>query len=349
MSKFVCDKCKKEFSRKDNLKRHQKTSCNGGKQVATPDQCIEIADLILKQLPKRQRLKVKVPRKGDLKPEIWLLQFSDLHYGLLVKPVEVGGLSEYNPTIAKERLEYLAETMIRLLEYYPARPRELVIASLGDVVEGAIMRGNQQSNIEFGIINQAILVSELLTDFIVSLSKYFPRIRFYGVSGNHGRLTKGITDSHPSENLDRMVYYIVKERVKQMQGITVDYTESQHMIVQIGDKKFWLEHGDTVKSWTGIPFYGGKREKANIADILAQFGLYADYMLVGHHHDPAIFSGLFYNGSFVGGDLFSIGRIRRMAVPNQNLLGINPQRGMVWYRPIVLVKDFKPESVKIYK
>lgn len=349
MSKFVCEKCGQEFTRMDNLKRHQKSSCKYSNVVVTPDQYLEITDLILKKLPQRQRLKVKPPRKGDLKPEVWLLEFSDLHYGSRVKPVEVGGLSEYNPVIAKQRLEYLAETMIRLLEYYPARPTELVIACLGDVVEGAIMRGNQQSSIEFGIVDQSILVSELLTDFIVSLSKYFHHIRFYGVPGNHGRLTKGVTDSHPRENLDRMVYYIVKERIKPMHDITVDYTEAQHMIVQIGEKKFWLEHGDTVRAWTGIPFYGGKREKANIADILAQFGQHADYMLVGHHHNPAIFEGLFYNGSFVGGDLFSIGRLRRMSLPSQNLFGINPKRGMVWYRPINLVEDLQPESVKIYQ
>jgi hypothetical protein len=210
------------------------------------------------------------------------------------------------------------------------------------------MRGNQQASIEEGVIAQTILVSELITDFIVSLTRYFPKIRCYGVYGNHGRLTKSPMDSHPCENFDKMVYYIIKERIKGLQGVSLEYTEAQHMIVQIGEKKFWLEHGDTIRSWAGIPFYGGKREKANIADILSPFRESADYILVAHHHTRAIFEDIFFNGSFVGGDLFSIGRLRRMNLPSQNLFGVNGKRGVVWERPLALAEPFTVNPVTIY-
>lgn len=370
MSKFKCPECNYETDVLSNLRRHLRKT-EGWKEAKIqkefPDKRFSkrtkprqetpaipfedfsaIADRILAGMPMRRRLEVKPPKKGDLKPESWLLQFSDLHFGLRVKTVEVGGLSEYNTEIAAARLEYLAETLGRLLEYYPLDPKELVIAFQGDMVEGSIMRGNQQASIEEGIVQQTILVSELLTDFIISLTPYFPRIRCYGVSGNHGRLTKSPTDSHPAENFDKMVYYIIKERIKNLQGVSLEYTDAQHMIVQIGEKKFWLEHGDTIRSWTGIPFYGGKREKANINDILSNFREYTDYVLVGHHHTRAIFEDIFFNGSFVGGDLFSIGRLRRMNLPSQNLFGVDSKRGVVWERPLFLVEHCSEQPITIY-
>ncbi len=344
-----CPKCGKEFARIDNLNRHLKNvDCGKGANLSIEDYK-KIAEKVLEEMPERERLEVQPPKKGNLKPETWLLQLSDFHYGLRVLPVEVGGLAEYNTAIAKERLEYLAETMARLLEYYPMRPKELVIAFLGDMVEGSVMRGNQQASIEHGVITQTMLVSELLTDFIVSLTKYFPRIKCYGVYGNHGRLTKSPTDSHPVESFDRMVYYIVKDRIKGVKGVTVEFTEAQHMIVRIGQKKFWLEHGDTVRAWTGIPFYGGAREKASINDMLAHFGEHADYFLVAHHHKRAIFDNIFFNGSFPGGDLYSVGRLRRMTPPSQNLFGVNGERGVVWERPLFLTDKAEEVEVKIYE
>jgi hypothetical protein len=343
-----CEKCGTSFSRKDNLKRHLGICKGDGLPSVPVEDYREVAKLILDGLPKRERLDVAPHKEGHLKPEVWVLQFSDFHYGQLVRPVEVGGLSEYSPEIAKQRLEYLASKVARILEYYPAKPKELVIAFLGDNVDGSIMRGNQQSNIEFGVIQQTMLASELLADFIVYLSQYFPRIRCYGVYGNHARLTKNPTDSHPAENFDKMVYYIISERIKGMKGITMEYTDSQHMIVRIGEKQFWLEHGDTVRSWMGIPFYGSQREQSRINAILAKFSEHADYMLLGHHHRRASFENIIFNGSFVGGDLFSIGRLRALSIPSQNLFGVNGKRGVVWERELELIPEYPKDKVRIY-
>ena len=371
MFKCPIPKCKATFSRRDGLKRHlvgpeglsesdaiklmppkkvpeRKTKKETKEQ--TIKNCQQVADMVLEELPTRERLKVAIKKRGTLKPETWLLEFSDLHYGQIVKPIEVGGLAEYNTAVAKERLEYLVKVLVRILEYYPNPPKELVIAFLGDMIDNSVMRGNQQASIEFGAITQTMLVSELITDFIVSLSKYFPKIRCYGVYGNHGRLMRSPTDAHPSESFDKMAYYIVKNRIKGMKNITLEYTEAQHMIFRANGWKFWMEHGDTVRGWMGIPFYGGQREKARISDILGKFKEQADYVLLGHHHEEATLTGqgIFFNGSFVGGDLYSIGRLRRMSIPTQSLIGINDAHGVVWTRSIQLIDKPREMKIKIY-
>jgi len=276
----------------------------------------KISQKVVKSLEKRERY---IPQiiKSHLKKEVWLQMVSDFHYGLKVKPVEIGGMFEYNSKVAKRELDYLLLKTCRILEYYPNRPDKLVIAFLGDMIDNAIMRDNQMASIEFQITDQIMGVVELFTDYIIALSKYFKEIKCFGVYGNHGRITQSVKGAHPKDNFDRIVYWSIQERLR---GIDKD----------VEGWRFWLEHGDTVRSWAGIPFYGAKREKNNIGDMLSKFSEKADYMLAGHFHNDAEFENIYMNGAFVGGDIFSIGKLRRMSIPSQTILGINKKHGVVW-------------------
>jgi len=344
--RVFCPECDKDFSDRSGFRYHWKKEHVEVKQQFQTVK--EIAQEVITELPKLKRLDPPRLVKGNLKPESWVLELSDFHYGQLVKAVEVGGLSEYSPEIARQRLSLLGEKIIRILEYHPNRPKELVIALLGDIVDGSILRGNQQSNIEFGVCFQVIEVVELIADFVVMLSAHFPEIRVYGVYGNHARLTPNPKDSPPQENFDLLSYHFIKQRLKGLKGISLEYTEAQHMIVEINKINFWLEHGDTVRGWAGYPYYGADRQKNNIQSILGLFKENAKYMLMGHHHRFGCFNDILANGSFVGGDLYSIGRLRRMGIPEQVLFGVNDKYGVVWVRPIQLSEPCKA-SIKIYR
>jgi hypothetical protein len=344
--RIQCPECDKSYTSRAGFRYHWSKGHTNVKQETLKD-IKGIADLVLKELPKLKRLEPPVIKKGDLKPESWVIVLSDWHYGQLVKAVEVGGFSEYSPVIAQQRLQLLAQAIIRILEYHPNKPTELVIATLGDMVDGSILRGNQQSNIEFGVCKQVMEGVEILSDFIILLSAHFQRIRFYGVYGNHARLTPNPKDAPPQENFDLLMYHFIQQRLKGLKGISVDYTEAQHMIVRINKHNFWLDHGDTIKGWAGYPYYGADRQKNNIQAILQMFSEKADYMLMGHHHRFGWFNGIIANGSFVGGDLFSIGRLRKMGIAEQALFAVNEKHGVVWMRPIQLSEAVKG-SVKIY-
>jgi uncharacterized C2H2 Zn-finger protein len=341
-----CPQCEKTFKSRAGFRYHWGKEHTLQKEQV--DQIKEVTEKVIKSLPNLKRLTPPKIKKGNLKPETWLLLFSDWHYGQLVKAIEVGGFSEYNPEIAKERLGALATAVVRMLEYHPNKPNELVIAGLGDMVDGSILRGNQQSNIEFGVCRQVIEAVELIADFIIFLSGHFPVIRFYGVYGNHARLTPNPKDAPPQENFDLLLYHFIKQRIGEQKGITIEYTEAQHMIVEVEKHNFWLEHGDTVRGWAGYPYYGADREKNNIMSILAMFKEQAQYLLMGHHHRLSYFNNIIGNGSFVGGDLFSIGRLRRMGIAEQALLSVNEKHGVVWVRPLKLSEP-KDVKLKIYK
>lgn len=352
--KFICPECDKEYKTHGGFINHYKNThselldANPKVNKETVDNIKEITQRVVDTLPELKRLETPKITKGNLKPESWVLVVSDFHYGQLVKAIEVGGLSEYNPKIARERMTLLADRVIRFREYHPNKPNELVIAGLGDMVDGSILRGNQQSNIEFGVCQQLIEAVEIFADFIVMLAGYFPRIRFYGVYGNHARLTPNPKDAPPSENFDLLLYHFLQQRLVGVEGVSVDYTEAQHMIVEVNKNNFWLDHGDTVRGWAGYPYYGADRQKNNIMNVLSMFKEKADYMLMGHHHRLAFFNNIIGNGSFVGGDLFSIGKLRRMGIAEQMLFAVNDRHGVVWYRPIQL-SDPSKMSVKVYR
>ena len=309
----------------------------------------KISEEVLGNLKKRKRLEPQF-KKGELKPEKWLLMFSDIQYGLIVNPVEIGDLGFYNPEIARERLNYLITTLVEFLKYFPNKPEELYIACLGDNMENAYMQDNQQSRIEFGICQQIIELEEMFLDMIIALSKYFPVIKLFAVvGGNHGRMGKKKNSASPTDNFEYLIYHYIKQRLEGMKDISFDFTSAKHMIVDINDWKFWLEHGDTVRSWLGIPFYGLKREMANINAMLGKFHEHADYLLAGHFHTKASFEEVFMNGSFPGGDTYSVGDLRRMDFPYQKLLGVNKKHGVVWDRNICLIDNPRELKIKIYK
>lgn len=290
----------------------------------------------------------KTAKKATKNQEEWVLLFSDFHYGQLVKPIEIGNFAEYNTKKAEGRLMYLSQTLQYLTKYHTNPPKTLNIFFLGDMIDSVILRASQLATTELGLVKQIIGCIELVSNFLVSLTGSFMHIKCYGVGGNHSRITKSFSDSVAQDNFDILIYEMVKQRVGAIKKISITYPESTHMIVEVKKHLFWLEHGDTLRSWLGLPFYGANREKGNIQGLLNIFNTGVDYLTIGHFHQYAYFNNIIMNGSFVGGDGYSVGRLRRMCLPEQTLFGVTEKFGLVWKRPIQLEVKSKLTKPKIY-
>src|SRR6056297_2601646 len=350
------DGCKKSYAHKRGYRRHYrkkhytklpKSSKGDKKQIL--EVVDQVSQKVLSNIKSRKRLEAKIKESKGLKDTSWLLMLGDYHYGLKVNSMEVGGLGEYNSQIARDRINLLADDIVRVRDYHINAPDTLHIAFLGDMVDNSIMRGNQYGEVEFGVAQQVIEASELLVDFLIKLSGAFKKIKCYGVFGNHGRITKNYKDSKREDNFDRIIYHIIKKQISDMEGIKFEYTKSQHMLVDVSGWRFWLEHGDSVRGWSGLPFYGARREKANIQNMLSTFKESSDYVIMGHHHSKAEFLDIFINGAFPGGSKYSIGKLRKMNLPYQLLLGITKKRGVVWKRNLLLADNIRDKKIKIYK
>jgi len=56
------------------------------------------------------------------------------------------------------------------------------------------------------------------------------------------------------------------------------------MLVKRMNRVHLLLHGEDIKGWMNIPFYGLERSDARYKEMLHDFGISYDYYHCGHHH-----------------------------------------------------------------
>ena len=155
--------------------------------------------------PKKQNITYG-PKDTKYNPEHVGLLLSDFHVGASYSLEETGGLGEFNLEIFKKRLQSLKDGVMEIVE----RHRhiydipELHIFCLGDIVAGMNDAGHWSPDyIDLDVSDQMMEGVAGLRDVIATWSQAFPKINFYGVYGNHGRIgRKGMQKAHT--NWDRL-------------------------------------------------------------------------------------------------------------------------------------------------
>ncbi len=184
---------------------------------------------------------------------------------------------------------------------------------------------------------------ESLTQLTADLLETFERVDVISVPGNHGRLGRR-DELAPADNLDWLAGYFLRERFGGEKRVRVHLPDTWWALVDVRGWKFLVAHGDEFRSWLGIPFYGAQRFKARMAELLAKSfrpdkngGVVSfDFVITGHHHEIADFSGMYTNGSWVGGSEFSLKRLQSGGLPYQWMLGVHDTIGVSWARKLVL-------------
>lgn len=177
-----------------------------------------------------------IPMTSDNKMVICL---SDLHIGADFKNID----GEYNPDIAKERLQQY------LYEIKDIQGRngccECIVAILGDCISGSIHRTISVTNKE-DVIEQVKIASMLISDFINSLSHWFNDVTVYSVGGNHSRIEKKVEDALLSERLDNLIPWFVEKMMECKDNVNViSHTFDDTLgIFNVGEKLYFIQHGD---------------------------------------------------------------------------------------------------------
>jgi hypothetical protein len=283
------------------------------------------------------------PVKDDSKTsETVVSLLSCLHVGEVVKEEEMGGLGKYNFEVFLERAQLYEDSLVDILAnkmrgyHFP----RLVILGLGDFVTGEIHAELERTN-EFEVIEQAKRVSMVIAQVMVNIHRRLGiPIHFSGVVGNHGRKRKQKEFKGRDESFDRLAYEMMSLFTANHKEITYDIPKSFFHIIEIEGKKFLFLHGDNVKGWMGIPFYGLKRMADNFQAILAGHGRSYDYVCMAHFHQnmsmDAVRGEYFMNGTWKGGDEYALGALFVVADPRQQLFSVNPRKGITWRLPLSL-------------
>ena len=295
-----------------------------------------------------------INKKGKI-VESAVLMLSDLHADQEILGKRVQGLEEYNFDVACQRAERIVDTTVSHLfdNMKNYKFERLYIAGIGDYVSGEIHDSTDHSKWHNALKN-SMGVGELVAMMITDLSRYFPEIVFVSVSGNHGRRSFKKDYRGAQDNWDYMVTMHAVTRLKKLieeKRLTVVAPDSWMAGMDIYGWKFALGHGDDIKSWNSIPWYGIERKTRRMSAIGAVTGNTPNYYLMGHFHQAgsAQHTGgeIILNGSWNATDEYALNSLGAYSDPYQWLLGVHPTYGVTWRMPIKLrSKDWRTKLGK---
>ncbi len=261
---------------------------------------------------------------------------SDMHIGAAYTREETGGLSQYNLTIFKRRLQKMKLALLEIVERHRGMYDlpELHIFSLGDIIAGEPGAGQWNDNyIHLDVMEQVIEGVNALRDLVATWASAFKKVTFYGIYGNHGRVgKKGQTKS--SDNWDRFCYAMLQVASSNYDNIEWHIPKTWWLNPRIQKHNFYLCHGDGIRGRTLVAV---EKVESKVAGMLAQS---LDYFLMGHFHSPGEIqtnsSRVIMNGSFMGGDMYSLKDLGQNCAAEQKVFGIHERKGITWTYNIYL-------------
>ena len=261
-------------------------------------------------------------------PETQVLLLGDLHFGQITPT--------YNIEIAKKRMATLFNSLMVITECHrkSIAINDIVVIGLGDMVHGENpFQGAKLEGVACGALSQVyeVALPEMLS-LLCSLKENFRSVKFYGVQGNHGRISK---EAPATSNWDNALYKTMAGWQKP-EGIEVYPPTTFHQLVDINEHRFFCYHGDQIQISNGIPYFA-QRRKLNSWYMNYPY----DYACQGHFHedDMLAISGkttLFCNGSLVSDDPFALEKLGLSTIPVQKTFGVHKKIGLTWANRIVV-------------
>lgn len=241
----------------------------------------------------------------------------------------------YDRSIMRTRVETYIDKAHSITEIQRAdHPVDkAVLLFTGDMVEGVSIFPGQVWELDGTLYEQMFDVADLMLYTIRQALGIYKEVEVVAEYGNHGRLGKKGDGIKASDNVDRMVYNIVKERLAHEERLTRFQTSGdwyQHFT--IGNYSAMAIHGDEIKSFGGnLPAYGILR-KANqwASGVLPAF----KDLYIGHYHQSmelqlANGGSVFMTGSPESDNIYAQEFVAATGDPSQRLHFINPDKGRV--------------------
>lgn len=296
-------------------------------------------------------------RKKSKIRESAVLVLSDLHADSIVRPEQVDNLECYNFNVFCRRAERLVDTVISHLTENMTNYEfdTLYIMSCGDLVSGLI-HGHEQYSSFGNIIKNSMATGEVISMMIRDLSQYFKHIVYTAVSGNHGRMSikkDFIGGAHKNFDYLTNVYAMTRlEDLVKSGRLEYNIPDSFSCMVEIKGFNYIINHGDSLKGFAGIPFYGLNRRSNKMTSLGAITGRVPHVFIYGHYHTPlSETSGhteTLMSGSFVGTDPFAYDKLGAFNYPSQLIFGVHESFNITWKLNIHLrpAKNWMEEESK---
>ena len=274
-----------------------------------------------------------------------VLMLSDVHYGEVINPDEIGGVNGYNAKIAATRLKTLAETTIDLTTKHMGRADVdypgIVVCLGGDLIGGDIHEELQATNDRTAhqSVNE---LTDLLAGIIETFAGKFKRIFIPTCVGNHGRSThKGHYKGRSFTNFDWTIACNLERAFRKEKNIQFQIPSGADSRFDMFGTRFLLTHGDTlgVRGGDGIIGVLGPlaRGRLKVGQSEAAIGRDFDVLLCGHYHQLVFLPNLICNGCVKGYDEYARLALRApYSPPAQALFFVHPEHGITARWPVYL-------------
>ena len=281
-------------------------------------------DAAVLQGPARPVPPVKDRRKA--RGEIALVHATDWQCG---KQTET-----FSTDVLEARITKFAHKVLKLTALQrTAHPvRDCVVMLGGDMVEGLSIFPGQAYEVDSTLFEQLFACARIIETLILTLAEQFETVTVFCEYGNHGRIGRR-GDLPAGDNIDRMTYAIVQERVSRVRNVVWNAPQSWYSIVTAGNYRALLVHGDEIRSFGGnVPAFGILR-KCNAWAAGAIADTFTDAYL-GHFHTPMTLTmanghRAFVTGSPESGNVYAQEFVAATGIPSQRLHFVDPDAGRV--------------------
>lgn len=290
------------------------------------------------------------PRKTARSPGVPTIFLSDLHWGEVVDPNQIGGVNEYSLPIAQTRLRRVIEHTIQLLKSHMVNPSYpgICVCLGGDMLSGNIHEELAKTNEKEVMFCLLDLLGEMVS-VIKIMKKEFGNVFLPCVTGNHGRNTLKMQakDRHHT-NFDWLLYQLLDRFFQDDPAISFFIPDGPDASYSIYGHRYLLTHGDQFRGGDGIigmlgPVMRGDNKKRSRN---SQIGMDYDTMLIGHWHQLIQMQRLIANGSLKGYDEYAYSGNFPFEPPRQACWITHPEKGITFQMPIHATVDHKPEPAE---
>lgn len=252
----------------------------------------------------------------DNSQEEAVLLLSDWHYGQVSSNI----WNQYNVDICMQRVSKLFNKVASALSKHSVKSLHVVL--LGDLVNGSIHTTSRVAA-EEDTCDQLMHVSEIIAHFVNSLSIYVQDVKIYSTYGNHARTIQNKEDSIHSDNLEKVIPWWLKQRLKDNNKVTVVDSEFYEFIYfNVCGYNVVCTHGDLDQF---------KQLGLTINSLFSKkYGKTIDYTFSGDKHHLESFEQFdiesYLVGSLCGTDEYANNK-RLYSNPMQTLCMFTPEDG----------------------
>lgn len=242
-----------------------------------------------------------------------VITLSDIHCG-----IEINNFwNTYNEDVLKKRLNHYLD---RIFSIQLTHGSENAYILISEILSGSIRNVLRIEN-NLDVIDQFLVVTQYLAEFLAALSYRFNTVNVYVAPGNHSRMTPKKEDNLPHENLDNLVIPFLEAKLQDYENVSFHANDIEQGIAMfsVRNKNIAFVHGDLDKPENVVE---------NLENLV---GIRFPIVFTGHRHTNGFWTKnnhkVIQTGCLSGTDSYAVG-LRLNNLPEQVVAVINDVEGL---------------------